>query len=299
MQSRHASSMAETADHLSEKASLVTTDHHPVMSNYASVVENLSKDAVPEKLLSSYVSTGAQSKIDGNKNQNFGLDDFTKRRQTAEKILIYQTYRWLMVMAAMLVCLAHGSNDVANAIAPLIVVSTVYDRNERVPFFLGATGISIGLICLGYKVMETVGKKVVKLDFVKGFCAQFSTAICVICGSILKIPLSTTHCMVGALFGIIIANKLSFVQRAYGVDQSGNDCDDDENSGKRSDSAIAKSQDDLDSQDSEEEVSDETKKANKKVVFKILMWWVATLPVALGVSAALTYLCLINAPTKV
>ena len=139
--------------------------------SYADVVENLSRDAVPERLLSSYVSTGAQSVIDGNKNQNYGLDDFTRRRQTAEKILIYQTYRWLMVMAAMLVCLAHGSNDVANAIAPLIVVSGVYDRNERVPYYLGATGISIGLICLGYKVMETVGKKVVKLDFVKGYCA--------------------------------------------------------------------------------------------------------------------------------
>lgn len=122
-----------------------------------------------------------------------------------------------MVMAAMLVCLAHGSNDVANAIAPLIVVAGAYDRNERVPYYLGATGISIGLICLGYKVMETVGKKVVKLDYPKGFCAQFSTAICVICGSILKIPLSTTHCMVGALFGIIIANKMDFVKRAYGV----------------------------------------------------------------------------------
>ena len=144
------------------------------------------------------------------------MDDFTKRRQSVENLLIYQTYRWLMVMAAMLVCLAHGSNDVANAIAPLIVVSKVYERNERIPYFMGAGGISLGLICLGYIVMETVGKKVVRLDFVKGYCAQFSTAIAVICGSILKIPLSTTHCMVGALFGIIIANKMDFVKRAYG-----------------------------------------------------------------------------------
>ena len=86
---------------------------------------------------------------------------------------------------------------------------------------MGAGGISLGLICLGYIVMETVGKKVVRLDFVKGYCAQFSTAIAVICGSILKIPLSTTHCMVGALFGIIIANKMDFVKRAYGKGPTG------------------------------------------------------------------------------
>jgi len=46
-------------------------------------------------------------------------------------------------------------------------------------------------------------------------------------------------------------------------------------------------------------VNDESKKANSKVVLKILMWWVATLPVALGTAALLTYLCLINSPERV
>lgn len=137
-----------------------------------SIVENISSEVLPKKLLKSHVESVGENALDQKASlHSFGLDDFTVRRQTAEKILIYQTYRWLMVMAAMLVCLAHGSNDVANAIAPLIVVSGVYERNERVPYYLGATGISIGLIVLGYKVMETVGKKVVKLDFVKGYCA--------------------------------------------------------------------------------------------------------------------------------
>lgn len=129
----------------------------------------------------------------------------------------------MVFMADMLVCLAHGSNDVANAIAPLIVVANVDDRNGRVPYYLGGVGISAGMILLGYKVMETVGKKVVKLDYCKGFCAQFAVAVCVIFGSILKIPLSTTHCMVGALFGILVCNKLDFVKRAYGIDPNAPD----------------------------------------------------------------------------
>lgn len=53
--------------------------------------------------------------------------------------------------------------------------------------------------------METVGKKVVKLDFAKGFTAQFATALSVNCGSIIGVPLSTTHCMVGSLMGLILA----------------------------------------------------------------------------------------------
>lgn len=80
---------------------------------------------------------------------------------------------------------------------------------------MGSLGIAAGLLILGYKVMETVGKKVIKLNFVKGFCAQFATAVAIICGSLLGLPLSTTHCMVGSLLGIVLAEKLPFVRFAY------------------------------------------------------------------------------------
>lgn len=76
-------------------------------------------------------------------------------------------------------------------------------------YLLGSFGIALGLLVLGYKVMETVGKKVVKLDYPKGFTAQFATAVTVNVGSIIGIPLSTTHCMVGSLMGLIVATKFS------------------------------------------------------------------------------------------
>jgi phosphate/sulfate permease len=63
--------------------------------------------------------------------------------------------------------------------------------------------------------METVGKNVIKLDFYKGFACQFATAQCIILGSRLGIPLSTTHCMVGSLFGIVLCNTIPMVKRAY------------------------------------------------------------------------------------
>lgn len=124
-------------------------------------------------------------------------------------------YQALLVQAACLVCLAHGSNDVANSIAPLLVELNINGKDTSFAYWLGGIGIAIGLLTLGYKVMETVGKKVIKLDFYKGFACQFATANCIIMGSRLGIPLSTTHCCVGALFGLVLCNKLGVIQRVY------------------------------------------------------------------------------------
>ena len=113
--------------------------------------------------------------------------------------LTSEVYRLLMVVSAGMVCLSHGSNDVANAISPLLILMNIEGEPPQFSFLLGSAGIALGLLILGKRVMETVGKEIVVLDFMKGFCSQFSTATCVCLGSMLGMPLSTTHCMIGSL----------------------------------------------------------------------------------------------------
>ena len=88
-----------------------------------------------------------------------------------EKDLVSEIYRFMMLAAAMMVCLGHGANDVANSISPLIVVFENAGQNVQYAYLIGSIGISLGLLLLGHRVMETVGKKVIKLDFAKGFSA--------------------------------------------------------------------------------------------------------------------------------
>ena len=76
-----------------------------------------------------------------------------------------------MVASACMVCLAHGSNDVANSISPLLVVLRLEGIDSSWAYQLGGLRIALGLVCLGSRVIETVGKNVIELDFFKGFCA--------------------------------------------------------------------------------------------------------------------------------
>jgi len=66
-----------------------------------------------------------------------------------------------MLLAAMLVCLGHGANDVANSIAPFLVVLDTEKANIKIAYAVGSAGIALGLLCLGFRVMRTVGEKVV------------------------------------------------------------------------------------------------------------------------------------------
>ena len=122
----------------------------------------------------------------------------------------------LQILTACAVAFAHGSNDVANAIGPLAaVVSTVggaeLARKAPVaPWMLavGGVGIIIGLATWGYRVMETVGKRITELTPSRGFAAELAAATTIVLASRLGIPVSTTHTLVGAVLGVGLARGI-------------------------------------------------------------------------------------------
>ena len=67
---------------------------------------------------------------------------------------------------------------------------------------LGGLGISAGLILYGYKILHAIGTKLCKITPSRGTSIELASAIVIITGSRLEIPLSTTHCQVGATCGV-------------------------------------------------------------------------------------------------
>ena len=113
-----------------------------------------------------------------------------------------------------------GANDVANAVGPLMGVITVLQKGVvqakselsgewvMIILGLGGIGIVIGLATWGWRVIETIGKKITELTPTRGFSAEFGAAITILVASRAGLPISTTHTLVGAVLGVGLARGI-------------------------------------------------------------------------------------------
>ena len=128
----------------------------------------------------------------------------------------------IVIISSCAVAFAHGANDVANSVGPLAAVVNVINTGSiemtvGVPFWvltLGGTGIVIGLATYGYRVMNTVGSDITEITPSRGVAADIAaTAVVLICTR-MKLPVSTTHTLVGAILGIGLARGLGGINGA-------------------------------------------------------------------------------------
>lgn len=144
-----------------------------------------------------------------------------KRPQVQPNPYLYveRVFKWLQIATAIFVAFAHGANDVANAVGPVAAVVNITGSGfaelpHEVPvptwiLLLGGVGIVVGLATWGYKVIETVGKQITEMTPSRGFSAEFGAATTVLLASVLGLPISTTHTLVGAVIGVGLAQGMA------------------------------------------------------------------------------------------
>lgn len=133
-----------------------------------------------------------------------------------EYALVEKIFGGLQIITACCMAFAHGANDVANAIGPLsaaihVLKTGVVAITTEVPVWqlaLGGFGVVAGLATWGWRVIETIGKKITELTPTRGFAAEFGAATTVVLASRLGLPISTTHTLVGAVVGVGLARGI-------------------------------------------------------------------------------------------
>lgn len=123
-------------------------------------------------------------------------------------------WTYCQVASAMMMSIAHGSNDVANAVGPWAAVYETFrtgktDAEAPTPiWFLVVAGILLGLgfWFYGFKIMRAMGNKITQMSPTRGFSMELGAAITVLLASRLGLPVSTTQCLTGAALGVALMN---------------------------------------------------------------------------------------------
>jgi inorganic phosphate transporter, PiT family len=116
-------------------------------------------------------------------------------------------FRRLQVLSAGYMAFSHGSNDAQKTmgIITLALFSAKVIPTNEVPVWvivLAASAISLGTAIGGWRIMGTMGHKVVDLEPIHGFAAETTAATVLLATAHFGMPVSTTHVISSAIMGV-------------------------------------------------------------------------------------------------
>lgn len=123
-------------------------------------------------------------------------------------------WTYAQVASAMMMSIAHGSNDVANAVGPWAAAYSVWRTGvvtedvDTPVWILVVAGflLGAGFWFFGYHIIRSLGNKITQLSPTRGYAMELGAAITVLLASRLGLPVSTTQCLTGAVFGVALMN---------------------------------------------------------------------------------------------
>ncbi|WP_221586271.1 inorganic phosphate transporter [Microbacterium sp. G2-8] len=136
-------------------------------------------------------------------------------RKKKFKKAAFTLFAWMQVFTASAFAFSHGANDIANAVGPFAAVldvmrTGVVGEEAALPLPVLLTfGIALlaGLWFIGRRVVSTVGKRLTEIHPASGFSAELAAAGVVMLASVLGLPVSSTHILIGAVLGVGLVNR--------------------------------------------------------------------------------------------
>jgi len=127
-------------------------------------------------------------------------------------------YRLGQVLSGGMLALAHGTNDAQKTMG-VITLALIANGNlgagAGVPTWVvvsAATAIALGTYIGGWRIIKTMGSRIIKMDPAQGFAAQGAGAATILAATHFGYPLSTTHVISGGVMGAGAAKRLSAVR---------------------------------------------------------------------------------------
>ena len=128
-------------------------------------------------------------------------------------------FRRLQLVSAGMYSLGHGGNDAQKTIGIiwlLLIAAGLTDVGSKMPpaWVIWSCYIAIGLGTMfgGWRIVKTMGQRITKLKPVGGFCAETGGAVTLFTATALGVPVSTTHTITGAIFGVGSVRSASAVR---------------------------------------------------------------------------------------
>jgi PiT family inorganic phosphate transporter len=127
-------------------------------------------------------------------------------------------FRFGQVISGGMLALAHGTNDAQKTMGVItlaLIANGTLAGDADVPFWVvvsAASAIALGTYTGGWRIIRTMGTRIIKMDAAQGFSAQGAGAAVILASSHYGFPLSTTQVISGGVMGAGAGKKVSAVR---------------------------------------------------------------------------------------
>ncbi|MBT2645388.1 inorganic phosphate transporter [Bacillus sp. ISL-34] len=128
-----------------------------------------------------------------------------------------QKFRTIQIATAALQSYTHGTNDAQKAmgIITMALIANGYASSTDIPFwvqFSCALAMGLGTSVGGWKIIKTVGGKIMKIRPINGVAADLTGAFIIFGATVIHMPVSTTHVISSSILGVGSAHRVKGVK---------------------------------------------------------------------------------------